>query len=62
MDVERLPLKTLKDDCRVVHFAQIAWPGQMNAIGGVFFAMTMNGDSAIPASIKGNAAHIHSCH
>jgi len=60
MDVERLPLKTPKDDCRVVHFAQIALHGQMNAGGDVSFAMTMNGDFAIPASTKGNAVHIRS--
>jgi hypothetical protein len=62
MDVEQLPLKTLKDDCKVAHFAQIVWPGRMNAFGGVFFVMTMNGDSAIHALTKGNAVHIHSCH
>jgi len=62
MDVERLPLKTLKGDCKAVLFAQIVSPGQMNVGGGVFFAMTTSGDFAIPALTKGNAVHIRSYH
>jgi hypothetical protein len=39
-----------------VRSAQIVWPGQMSAIGGVTSATTQTGASVTTASIRGNAA------
>jgi hypothetical protein len=58
----QLPPRIRRGGYRVAHSAQIAWPGPMNATGGVMSAMKMNGASVTPASIKENAALIRFYH